>query len=778
MITRLRMPHRHLTPPAKSGPPREPPKPPTQPPRSGWRWWVLPLFWVVFLLILMLVRAPSGTPPSQLSYSNFVSKVGTGQVQTVDINDKGSVTGTLKNGTKFTTQIPTALGTGPLQQQLQAEHVQITASQSKSGSPVGSIFVDFLPLLLIIGLFWWLGRRAARSMTGGLSAIGRSRAKIIEAERPTTRFDDVAGYDGVKQEISEVVDFLRNPSRYAAAGAKGPRGVIMVGPPGTGKTLFARAVAGEADVPFLSVTGSGFVEMFVGVGASRVRDLFDDARKRAPSIVFIDELDAVGSRRAGSGNIGGNDEREQTLNQLLAEMDGFDQSTGIVVLAATNRPEALDPALLRPGRFDRQVTVPLPNQAERAAILRVHARGKTLADDVDLDIVARATPGFSGADLANLVNEAAINAVRADRVLIEPNDLDAARDRVLLGRREASNALLPEERHAVAVHESGHALVAALCEHADPVAKVTVLPTGMTLGVTEQLPEAERRLYSEGYLTDLLAVRLGGRAAELVVFGEGSSGAANDLAGATQIATRMVRDFGLSSALGPVGYASATPRYLGETAEDSARQAYSEQTQRVIDQEAARLLREAEERATGLLREHRRALDRLADLLVIRETIDGSAVLDVLREEQRERGQTGGGAPGAASDALRSVPPRIRDPGKGHRPDAGTPADREESAVDGGPQREEATARGVSEESAVDGGPQRDEPATRGVSEESAVDGGPQRDEPATHGVGEESAAHGGPQRDEPRVRGVSEESAADGGPQRDEPTTHGAREK
>jgi cell division protease FtsH len=621
-----------------------------------------------------------------LSYSNFVSKVGVGQVKTVDINDRGAVTGTLKNGTKFTTQIPTALGTGPLQQQLQAEHVQITASQSKSGgSSFGSIFVAFLPMLLIIGLIWLFGRRAARSVTGGLSAIGRSRAKIIEAERPTTRFDDVAGYDGVKQEISEVVDFLRNPSRYAAAGAKGPRGVIMVGPPGTGKTLFARAVAGEADVPFLSVTGSAFVEMFVGVGASRVRDLFDDARKRAPSIIFIDEIDAVGARRAGRGNIGGNDEREQTLNQLLAEMDGFDQSTGIVVLAATNRPETLDPALLRPGRFDRQVTVPLPNQAERAAILQVHARGKTLAPDVDLDVVARATPGFSGADLANLVNEAAINAVRADRVLIEPDDLEAARDRVLLGRREASNALLPEERHAVAVHESGHALVAALCEHADPVAKVTVLPSGMTLGVTEQLPEAERHLYSEGYLTDLLTVRLGGRAAELVVFGEGSSGAANDLAGATQIATRMVRDFGLSAELGPVGYASANPRYLGETTEDSVRQPYSEQTQRVIDQETARLLREAEERATGLLREHRRALDRLADLLVTRETIDGSAVLDVLRDEQGERKRADGSAPGSASDALRRVSAGIRVLSEGYRPDAGPAADREESATGGGP---------------------------------------------------------------------------------------------
>ncbi|MFF9323072.1 ATP-dependent zinc metalloprotease FtsH, partial [Streptomyces sp. NPDC014735] len=538
------------------------------------------------------------------------------------------------NGTKFTTQIPTALGTGAqLQQQLTSHHVHIKASQSSSGASAwSSVLFAFLPFLLLIGLFVWMGRRAAGSMTGGLSAIGRSRAKIIEAERPTTGFNDIAGYDGVKQEISEVVDFLRNPARYTAAGAKGPRGVIMVGPPGTGKTLFARAVAGEADVPFLSVTGSAFVEMFVGVGASRVRDLFGDARKRAPSIIFIDEIDALGSRRGGGTRLGGNDEREQTLNQLLSEMDGFDQSSGIVVLAATNRPDALDPALLRPGRFDRQVSVPLPNQAERAAILSVHTRDKNLAPGIDLDVVARATPGFSGADLANLVNEGAINAVRDDRTRIEPHDLDAARDRVLLGRRESSNALLPEERRSVAVHESGHALVAALCEHADPVAKVTILPAGVTLGVTEQLPEAERRLYSESYLNDLLAVRLGGRAAELVVFGEGSTGAANDLAGATQIATRMVREFGLSPQLGPIGYASSHPHFLGETTEEPGSPAYSEQTQRIVDEEVARLLRQAEERAITLLRGHRPALERLAGELVTHETVDGSVVLDVLRQ--------------------------------------------------------------------------------------------------------------------------------------------------
>ncbi|WP_234537522.1 ATP-dependent zinc metalloprotease FtsH [Streptomyces shenzhenensis] len=639
MITRVRMPHRHLTPPAKPGPPHEPPKPPSRQPQPlGGRW----MFWwilMTLLVVLVLSRARSGPHATSLSYSDFVTKVGASQVQTVDINDKGAVSGSLKDGTKFTTQIPTALGTGAqLQQQLTSHHVQIKASQSSGGGGSAwlSVLFSFLPFLLLIGFFVWMGRRAAGSVTGGLSAIGRSRAKIIEAERPTTGFGDIAGYDGVKQEISEVVDFLRNPARYTAAGAKGPRGVIMVGPPGTGKTLFARAVAGEADVPFLSVTGSAFVEMFVGVGASRVRDLFGDARKRAPSIIFIDEIDALGSRRAGGARLGGNDEREQTLNQLLSEMDGFDQASGIVVLAATNRPDALDPALLRPGRFDRQVTVPLPNQAERAAILAVHARDKTLAPDVDLDAVARATPGFSGADLANLVNEGAINAVRGDRTRIEPHDLDAARDRVLLGRRESSNALLPEERRSVAVHESGHALVAALCEHADPVAKVTILPAGVTLGVTEQLPEAERHLYSENYLTDLLTVRLGGRAAELVVFGEGSTGAANDLAGATQIATRMVREFGLSRELGPVGYASTQPHYLGETTEEPGRPAYSEQTQRIVDEEVARLLRQAEQRAITLLRGHRPALERLAAELVAHETVDGSVVLAALRQERRQ----------------------------------------------------------------------------------------------------------------------------------------------
>jgi cell division protease FtsH len=632
MITRIQLGHTHLSRSAEPGPPNDPPQPTPQPP-PAWRRWLIPLGMLILVLLLFGPSLLHRSPTISYSFTAFQNKVTSSQVKSVTIDQNGTVTGVLTDGKDFTSQIPTVLDRAPITQDLSAHHVQITGTQSG-----GSFLVTFLPsliwLLLIVGLFVYTGRAAQRSLAGGIGGFGRSKARVIEAERPTTRFSDVAGYEGVKQEISEVVDFLKDPQRYAAAGAQGPRGVLMVGPPGTGKTLIARAVAGEAQVPFLSVTGSAFVELFVGVGASRVRDLFADARRRAPSIIFIDEIDAIGGRRGGAA-IGGNDEREQTLNQLLSEMDGFDQAAGVVVIAATNRPESLDPALLRPGRFDRQVTVPLPNQTERAAILAVHARGKKLAPDVDLTVTARGTPGFSGADLANLINEGAINAIRDNRTTITAADLDAARDRILLGTREASNVLLPEEKHSVAVHESGHALVAALSPNADPVSKVTILPAGMALGVTQQLPEAERHLYSEAYLNDLLAVRLGGRAAELVVFGHGSTGAANDLAQATDLAVRMVREFGLSPALGPIGYSDQGPRYLGGPVEDGLRRPYSEATQRVVDEEVSRLLREAEDRAVTMLREHRDQLDWLSEHLIEQETIDGSVVLDVVRGKEQ-----------------------------------------------------------------------------------------------------------------------------------------------
>ncbi|WP_241251396.1 ATP-dependent zinc metalloprotease FtsH [Candidatus Protofrankia californiensis] len=644
---------RHLSTSARSGPPREtPPKPaPTPPPK--WRRWLLP---IGFVITAALLFAPSLFPKQTTSYSftQFTQQVDTGKVQAVTINDKGGVTGTLKDGTSFTSQVPTALNTQGVLDRMESKNVEVKAT--RTGTSFLSVLLSFLPLLLLVGFFLWTGRQAQRSLAGGLGGIGRSRTKIVDAERPTTRFADVAGYEGAKQEVSEVIDFLRNPERYRQAGARGPGGVLMVGPPGTGKTLLARAVAGEAEVPFLSVSGSGFVEMFVGVGASRVRDLFNEARKRAPSIIFIDEIDAIGGRR-GSGLLGGShDEREQTLNQLLAEMDGFDPAEGVVVLAATNRPETLDPALLRPGRFDRQVTVPLPAQSERAAILAVHSRGKHLAPDVDLSVVARGTPGFSGADLANLVNEAAIHAVRDGRNVITAKDLDAARDRIILGRRDATNVLLPEEKQSVAVHESGHALVAALSPHADPVSKITILPAGMALGATQQLPEDERHLYTEGYLYDSLAVRLGGRAAELIVFGQGSTGAANDLASATALATRMVREFGLSSVLGPVGYSSGNPQYLGS--EELVSRPYSEETQRIIDSEVARLLREAEEQAVKLLHAHREALDALTGILLERETVDGSVLDDVLRDHApASTSDTGGAAVGTRGGRPEPAPP-------------------------------------------------------------------------------------------------------------------------
>jgi cell division protease FtsH len=612
-----------------------PPPPGDKPPRSSappppprWRHWLLPVGLLVAFFLWIYLPAVHQTPQTSLSYSQFLSDVSAHKVKTVDIAQPGGTsTGTLANGTHYTVVIPPQASQALLND-LQAHGVQITSSTSSPG--FGTEVLNWVFILLPFLFFGWIWFRLSRGAAGqmqGILGVGKSRAKVFDEERPSTTFADVAGYEGAKSEISEVVDFLRTPDRYSRAGAVVPRGVLMIGPPGTGKTLLARAVAGEAHVPFFSVTGSSFVEMFVGVGAARVRDLFAEARRRAPAIIFIDEVDAIGQRRAGQGAVVANDEREQTLNQLLAEMDGFDPRMGIVVLAATNRPEVLDPALLRPGRFDRQVTIPLPNVSERAAILAVHCRGKRLAGDVNLDAVARATPGFSGADLANLANEAAIFAVRDNREVITRHDFDTARDRIILGRREGSNVLLPEEKQAVAVHESGHAMVAALSDHADPVAKVTILPAGQTLGVTEQLPLVERHMYTEDYLLDSLAVRLGGRASEIVVLGQGSTGAGNDLAGATELATKMVREFGMSAVLGPVGYPQGGSVFLGDGGGPGmSSRPYAEATQAAIDAEVARMLRQAEERAVEMLKSHRAELDSLVDLLLERETVDGSDV--------------------------------------------------------------------------------------------------------------------------------------------------------
>src|SRR5580704_15760231 len=601
---------------------------PGQASAAGWRRWLFPAAVAASLVTLLSVTGghPAAVP---LTYTRFVADVGAGTVRAVTIGPAGQVTGSLAGGHPFTTTIPLALGGNSLAGDLAAHHVQVTATATAgmSSSPL-SVLIGLLPLLLIGALIYYVVRHARQQATGlgGLGGLGRAsgvaraKARVIDAERPTTRFADVAGYPAVKTEVSEVVDYLRDPGRYRRAGARGPRGVLMAGPPGTGKTLLARAVAGEARVPFFSVSGSGFVEMFVGVGAARVRDLFEQARTRAPAIVFIDEIDALGARR-DQGGFAGSDEREQTLNQLLAEMDGFEESGGVVVLAATNRPDALDPALRRPGRFDREVLVPLPDRAERRAILATHARGKNLGPDTDFDEIAAATPGFSGADLANLVNEAAVTAVRAGRTSLTTADFASARDRVLLGTRRSS-PLAPGELATVAVHEAGHALVATLSAHADPVSRVTVLGAGQALGLTETLPADDRRLYGEGYLADTLAVRLGGRAAERLIRGEASTGAADDLASATALATQMVREFGLSEAIGPVSYSGPPAGYPAL----AAARGYSEHTQWLVDQEVAALLTKAETLFRYLLADHREALAQLTAALLEQETVTGDQV--------------------------------------------------------------------------------------------------------------------------------------------------------
>jgi cell division protease FtsH len=655
------------------------------PPPPAWRHWLWIAAIALFIVLYLVLPATRASQPVSLTYTQFLNDVKTRDVHSVTIDSDGTAQGTLKSGKQYTTVIPTALAGSSLLDTLETNDVKISASPP--GSSFGSEVLTWVILLLpfaIFGYLWYrMSRGAGGALQGVLGGVGKSRAKVFTADQPQTTFADVAGYEGAKGEIREVVEFLKAPDRYRRAGAVAPRGVLMVGPPGTGKTLLARAVAGEAGVPFFSVAGSSFVEMFVGVGAARVRDLFADARKQAPAIVFVDEIDAIGQRRSGAVVVS-NDEREQTLNQLLAEMDGFDVSEGIVVLAATNRPEVLDPALLRPGRFDRQVVIPLPTLEERVAILSVHCKDKHLDPGVDLRAVGRGTPGFSGADLANLANEAAIVAVRHDRTVIVAGDFDEARDRMILGRREGSNVLLPEEKHAVAVHEAGHALVAALSPKADPVSKVTILPAGQALGATEQLPFVERHLYGEDYLHTSLAVRLGGRAAELVELGQGSTGASNDLASATDLAVKMVREFGLSSELGPVGYPEGGSVFLGGGGQGFSSRPFAEQTQAVIDAEVSALLRRAEQRAVKVLEANRDKLHQLVDLLLAKETVDGKEVYAIAGVEGPpgvDGGETVAPRRAASSPGPVPAPAAASAPGQpGHDSPAGA---RAETSPDG-----------------------------------------------------------------------------------------------
>jgi cell division protease FtsH len=580
--------------------------------------------------VLAVLVVPSLLPHSSaqsLTYSHYLAEVHAKQIKTASINNStGVITGDLSNGKQYTSQGPNPYSQTDVNT-IRRDGVSVNFSQPSS-SLLGAI-APYLVLILIFGVMFWFVSRQARGQMSGIMSIGRSRARLYSSERPQTTFGDVAGYNGVKQEISEVVDFLKTPARFKEIGAKIPKGVLLVGPPGTGKTLLARAVAGEAGVPFLSVSGSDFMEMFVGVGASRVRDLFQTARKQAPAIVFVDEIDSIGRKR-GAGLGGGHDEREQTLNQMLNEMDGFDPAEGVVMIAATNRPDILDPALLRPGRFDRQIVVPLPDLDERLPILQVHCLDKRMSPDVDLEIVARGTPGMSGADLANLVNEAALHAVRRGSATIAMVDFESARDRVLMGQRRESLVLSDEEKERVAFHESGHAVLAYVLEDADPVHKVTILPTGMALGVTQQLPMEERHIHPRSHIEDALCVRMGGRAAELLLYGDLSTGAANDLVGNTELARKMVREWGMSEQVGPMAWGSQGQVFLGEDLMHT--RDYSEHTGQVIDDEVERILRAQEERALEVLARHRSGLDAVAKSLLAQETLDGATVSRLVDE--------------------------------------------------------------------------------------------------------------------------------------------------
>jgi cell division protease FtsH len=587
--------------------------------------------WILLAIVLLLIFGPQllpGEDREKLGFEEFVSQVEDGKVDEVNLNNTTlTITGTFTDGSKFSTTAPPGFPNESDRELLRSKGVDF-----KPTTPQTNWFVSLIPLLLpfvlIIGFLVWMNRRAAGQM-GSMMSIGRSRAKAYNADRPSTTFADIAGYEGVKTEIREVVDFLRMPEKFKEIGARVPKGMLLVGPPGTGKTLFARAVAGEAGVGFLSVTGSDFMEMFVGVGASRVRDLFQQARKMGRAIIFIDEIDSIGRKR-GAGLGGGHDEREQTLNQMLSEMDGFETSEGIVILAATNRPDVLDPALLRPGRFDRQIVVPLPECEERIAILKVHSRDKRLGADVDLETMAKGTPGMSGADLANLVNEAALFAVRRGASQIERIDFESARDRIMMGASRESLVLSAEEKRVTAYHEGGHAILAAVLPNGDALHKVTILPRGMALGVTQTLPE-ERHSFSKDYIQDKICMALGGRVAEQVVFSQQTTGAANDLEVVTGLARRMVREWGMSERVGPMAWHSQQQVFLGEDLMTGARE-YSDDTARLVDEEVNKILREQETRATELLNKHRAGLDLVAEALLEKETIDGAMVSELIQQ--------------------------------------------------------------------------------------------------------------------------------------------------
>jgi cell division protease FtsH len=594
-------------------------------------------FAIYYLSNFVLVEGPE-----QISYSVFVQQVETNQVESVLIKGRdvrGRYSSSVEEGGPprydFHVVIPELEGERLLD--LLAKH-NVTIDVRADQAPFWQqLLLGFLPWLLIIGLFVWSGRVLRRGMGGGggagLYGFGRSRARRQEPDAEGPTFEDIAGLETAKEDLWEVVDYLKNPDKYRKFGANMPKGVLMMGAPGTGKTLLARAVAVEAGVPFFSVSGSEFIEMFVGVGASRVRDMFTTARREAPALIFVDEIDSVGRVR-GTGLGGGNDEREQTLNQILAEMDGFDPHEAIVVLAATNRPDVLDPALLRPGRFDRKVVLELPQRKARVEILRVHTRNKPIAEDVDLDEIAATTVGFSGADLANIVNEAALSAARNRREMITRDDFLASRDKVIMGAPR-SDLLNPSERERVACHESGHAVAAWFAEHSDPLEKISIVPRGRALGMTEQIPEEDRHNINEDYLRSRLQILLSGRCAEKLRFENYSTGAADDLKQATRLAYKMVTQWGMADELGPVGY-SVTEEHPFLGRDLAAPREFGEDTARLIDDQVRQCLTQAEEDSLALLTTHRRELDAMVEALLERETLARSDIEALFSSLPRE----------------------------------------------------------------------------------------------------------------------------------------------
>jgi cell division protease FtsH len=589
------------------------------------------ILWAVIAVVLMSVFnnfSPQNAGPTALSYSEFITEVKSGNVDSVKIDDR-TVTGQTVSGEQFTTYTPP--DDPQLINDLLANNVEIEASPPDQRSLLVDILISWFPMLLLIGV-WIFFMRQMQGGGGGRGAMsfGKSKARLMGEDQVKLNFSDVAGVEEAKEEVVELVEFLRDPGKFQKLGGKIPRGVLMVGSPGTGKTLLAKAIAGEAKVPFFSISGSDFVEMFVGVGASRVRDMFAQAKKHAPCIIFIDEIDAVGRQR-GAGLGGGHDEREQTLNQLLVEMDGFEGNEGIIVIAATNRPDVLDPALLRPGRFDRQVVVPLPDVRGREQILKVHMRKVPIGDDVRADLIARGTPGFSGADLANLVNEAALFAARANKRTVEMDEFERAKDKIVMGAERKSMVMSEDEKKLTAYHEAGHAIVGRLVPEHDPVYKVSIIPRGRALGVTMFLPEDDRYSYSKQRLQSQLSSLFGGRIAEELIFGAErvTTGASNDIERATEIARNMVTKWGLSSKMGPLAYSEERGEvFLGHSV--TQHKTLSDETAHAIDEEVRRIIDSNYRRAEQLLKDNIEKLHTMAQALMKYETIDTQQINDIM----------------------------------------------------------------------------------------------------------------------------------------------------